>query len=209
MTARGCVSRIRPLALLLGGLIACGTAQAADRYDNVKIEPKTSVNFRFYDLDAATPAQLSSSLLRQAPLGQAGRRAVGRAIYKVDWQLDTSQRKGACYLYGVKVKTQVDVLVPNWLQLSKLNADAQERWNGFLGSMLEYEAWHKDLVLSTSERIGQGIADLPKAESCQLLRQQADALGRQELEDARQQVRRYQKETANGKHLGMSLPTGL
>ena len=73
---------------------------------------------RFYDLDAATPAQLTRSILRQAPVGQPGRRAVGRAIYKVAWQLDTSQRKGACYLFGVKVKTQVDVLVPNWLQLS-------------------------------------------------------------------------------------------
>ena len=209
MTACGGKSRIQPLALFLSGLLMCGALQAADHYDNVKIEPKTSVNFRFYDLDASTPAQLTNSILRQAPVGQQGRRAVGRAIYKVNWQLDTSQRKGACNLYGVKVSTQVDVLVPNWLQLSKLNANAQERWNGFLGSMLEYEAWHKDLVISTSERIGQGIAELPKEASCQLLRQQADALGRQELDEARQQVRRYQKETANGKHLGMSLPTGL
>lgn len=202
-------SRMGRFAMMMGGLLLVCEASAADAYQNVKVEPKTSVNFRFYNLDAANPAALNRSILKQAPVGNAGRHALGRAVYHVSWQLDTLQQKEMCQLYGVKVKTQVDVLVPNWLQLSQMNAATQERWNGFMGSMLEYEAWHKDLVLATSDKIGKEIADLPQNRSCQLLRQQADALGRDQLEAARQQVRRYHTETANGRHVGVSFPDDL
>ncbi len=194
------------LALLSQLTLQGANAEVPAHYKDVKVDPRVKVSVNFYSLDATDAAALPASIVRQAPLTPSGRRSIGKAIYKVNWQLDLNQQSDYCHLFGVRVQTAVEVQMPNWLQLSRLPAEAQGNWNRFLGAMLEYESRHKEIVVQASQAIGQGIAQLPVNPSCLALRQAADTLGRQQLEAARQQVRRYQTETGSGRHLGMTLP---
>lgn len=194
------------LALLSQLLVPGALAGMPAHYQDVLVDPDVKVSVNFYNLDAADAGALPASILRQAPMIPNGRRSIGKALYKVNWQLDLNQQPDYCHLFGVRVRTAVEVQMPNWLQLSRLPAEAQGSWNRFLGAMLEYESRHKEIVVQASRVIGEGIARLPVNPSCLALRQAADALGQRQLEATRQQVRRYQTETAGGQHLGMTLP---
>ena len=121
-------------------------------------------------------------------------------------KLDLNQQSDTCQLFGVHVLTKVNVVMPNWLQLSKLNESTQNNWNGFLSAMMEYEGRHKDIVKDAAQKIGDGIASLPVNSSCQALREQANAVGETQLEKAREQMRRYQSETGNGRYMGVAYP---
>ena len=188
-------------------LLATWEAQAADaHYQNVTVEPRTDVNFSFYDVKATDGKALRDHLLQVAPKTTAGHRAIGKAVYQVDWQLDLNQQSDTCQLFGVHVLTKVNVVMPNWLQLSKLNESTQNNWNGFLSAMMEYEGRHKEIVQEAAQKIGDGIAGLPVNGSCQALREQADAVGETQLEKAREQVRRYQSETGKGRYMGVAYP---
>lgn len=192
--------------LWLALCLVSGKSLAEMHYQDVRVEPSTSVNMAFYDVSADSPASLQASLLKGAPTVHGGRRALGRAIYQVDWQLDLAQRDDRCQLYAVRMSTKMNVLVPSWRQLGDMSEETQSAWNGFMGSMLEYESWHKELVQKTTQQIGTDIAKLPVNASCQALRREADAVGEQHLAEARQQVRRYRAETAGGRNLGLNYP---
>jgi len=198
--------RYRMITLMLS-LMATGlTPVAAESYKDVKISPQTEVKMHFYDVSAASGADLQQRLLRTAPTSSAGRRAIGKAIYQLSWQLDMSQQNEHCQLYGVKVTTKVELTMPNWLQLSSLGAETQSSWNGFLSAMQEYEGRHKSIVQIAAKEIGDGVASLPVNSSCQVLRTQADAIGYQALDAAREQAKRYQSETGKGRLMGVSYP---
>lgn len=181
-------------------------AWADSHYTDVKISPQTQVNMRFYDISASSGAALHEQLLQNAPHSSAGHRAVGKVTYQLDWQLDTSQLQSSCQLYSVKVTTKVEWVMPNWLQLSNLADNTQSSWNNFLGAMQEYEGRHKAIIQAAAKQIGSGIAGLPVEPNCQALKAAADEVGLQALEAARAQVKRYQLETANGRHMGVSMP---
>lgn len=189
-------------------LLLTSLAVAADEpgYSSVKVDPRMEVNFSFYDVSADDGQTLKQKLLEKAPVTTPGHRAIGKAVYQVNWQLEMNQQSDMCQLFGVRVSTQVKVVMPNWLQLSKLNNTAQNNWNGFLSAMMEYEGRHKELVQDAAKKIGDGIASLPVNSSCQSLREQADKVGLNELQQAREQVKRYQAETGRGRYLGVSYP---
>ena len=141
---------------LLGQLVVQGAiAEVPPNYTDVKIEPRVKVSVKFYDLDAADPAAIPASILRQAPVTPKGRRSIGKAIYSVNWRLDLNQQPDYCHLFGVRVQTDVEVLMPNWLQLSRMPAEAQGNWDRFLGAMLEYQSHHKEIVTQASQSIGE------------------------------------------------------
>ena len=197
--------RYRMITLMLSLMAAGLTPAAAESYKDVKITPQTEVKMHFYDVSAASGADLQQRLLRTAPTSSAGRRAIGKAIYQLSWQLDMSQSEH-CQLYGVKVTTKVELTMPNWLQLSSLAAETQSSWNGFLSAMQEYEGRHKSIVQNAAKQIGEGVAGLAVNSSCQVLRTQADAIGYQTLEAAREQAARYQSETGKGRLMGVAYP---
>jgi predicted secreted Zn-dependent protease len=194
------------ITLVASLMVASLSPVAAESYKDVKITPQTEVKMHFYDVSAATGEDLQQRLLRTAPTGNPGRRAIGKAIYQLSWQLDMNQQSDSCQLYGVKVTTKVDLTMPNWLQLSSLAAETQSSWNGFLSAMQEYEGRHKSIVQIAAKEIGDGVASLPVNSSCQVLRAQADAIGYQALDAAREQARRYQSETGGGRLMGVSYP---
>ncbi len=188
-------------------LLATLTVGASEPgYASVKVEPRMDVNFSFYDVSAEDGQTLKQQLLEKAPASTPGRRAIGKAVYQVNWQLEMNQQSDKCQLFGVKVSTKVKVVMPNWLQLSKLNNSAQNSWNGFLSAMMEYEGRHKEIVQDAVRKIGDGISTLPVNSSCQSLREQADKVGLNELQQARDQVKRYQAETGHGRYLGVNYP---
>ena len=191
---------------LLLVLVAWDLQAADEHYSGVKVEPRMDVNFSFYDVKANDGQGLREHLLQVAPKTTTGHRAIGKAVYQVDWKLDLNQQSDACQLFGVHVMTKVNVVMPNWLQLSKFNESTQNSWNGFLSAMMEYEGRHKDIVKDAAQKIGDGIANLPVNSSCQALREQANAVGETQLEKAREQVRRYQSETGNGRYMGVAYP---
>ncbi|MGL4207155.1 MAG: DUF922 domain-containing protein [Aeromonadaceae bacterium] len=189
-------------------LLLTSLAVVADEpgYSSVKVDPRMEVNFSFYDISAADGQTLKQKLLERAPVSTPGHRAIGKAVYQVNWQLDMNQQDNKCQLFGVKVSTKVKVIMPNWLQVSTLNSSAQNSWNGFLSAMMEYEGRHKEIVQDAARKIGDGISTLPVNSSCQNLREQADKLGLNELQQARDQVKRYQAETGHGRYLGVNYP---
>ena len=192
---------------LVSSLMAISlTPVAAESYKDVKISPSSEVSMHFYDVSAATGDELQPSLMRIAPKSSEGRRAIGKAIYQVSWQLDMNQQSNHCQLYGVKVVTKIELTMPNWLQLGALPAETQSIWNGFLSAMQEYEGRHKSIVQDAAKQIGDGVAGLAVNSSCQVLRTQADAIGYQTLEAAREQAARYQSETGKGRLMGVAYP---
>lgn len=203
----GLYSMRYPMITLVSGLVAMSlTPVAAESYKDVKVSPQNEVKMHFYDVSAASGEALQPSLLRSAPIATPGRRAIGKAIYQVSWQLDMSQQSDHCQLYGVKVITKIDVTMPNWLQLGSLSAETQSSWNSFLVAMQEYEGRHKTIVQDAAKQIGDGVAGLAVSDSCQALRTQADAIGYQTLDAARERALRYQSETGKGRLMGVSYP---
>ncbi len=178
----------------------------AENYTNVTVTPSTEVNMQFYDLNTQTGTSLQQQLQHSAPHGAPGRRAVGKAVYQLSWELDTTQRASVCQLYGVKIKTRIALTMPNWLQLASQPADQQGQWTHFLGTMQEYEGQHKGMVQSTASQLGQTLATLPVNASCQALQIEADQAGQSALQQLREQVQRYQQESGQGLSLGMKLP---
>ena len=178
----------------------------AENYTNVTITPSTEVNMQFYELNTPAGRSVQQQLLQAAPQGAPGRRAVGKAVYQLSWELDTSQRASVCQLYGVKVKTRIALTMPNWLQLATRPADQQGQWTSFLGAMQEYEGRHKGMVQEAASQLGQTLSALPVNPSCQALQSEADQAGAAALQQLRQQVQRYQQESGHGQSLGVKLP---
>ncbi|MFC3912449.1 DUF922 domain-containing protein [Pseudaeromonas sharmana] len=192
--------------LLVLGLAHGDMAWAADTYSNVKITPQSQISMHFYDIQADTAPGLKQQLMASAPQVAPGKRAIGKAVYQLSWQLDASQQPQGCQLYGVQVTTKVELILPNWLQLATMPADAQASWNTFLGAMQEYEGKHKAIIKQAALAIGDGLATLPVNTSCQALRVEADRLGEMKIREAQEQARRYQSETGNGRYMGVAYP---
>ncbi|MFQ2011767.1 DUF922 domain-containing protein [Aeromonas veronii] len=170
-----------------------------------QVVPESRINVRFYEVSAAQPDQLARAIAQSAPKVN-GKPVLGKASYKVDWQLDTEQLPGRCQLKRVTVTTHATVLLPRWRQSSEGSDRARQRWGRLLSSMFDYESRFKEMVLQGGNQVGGAIAALPGHADCQALRYAAWAAGSGELNKVKARVDDFQRQTGYGEQLGVHWP---
>ncbi|UDN24719.1 DUF922 domain-containing protein [Aeromonas veronii] len=170
-----------------------------------QVVPESRINVRFYEVSAAQPDQLARAIAQSAPKVN-GKPVLGKASYKVDWQLDTEQLPGRCQLKRVTVTTHATVLLPRWRQSSEGSDPARQRWGRLLSSMFDYESRFKEMVLQGGNQVGGAIAALPGHADCQALRYAAWAAGSGELNKVKARVDDFQRQTGYGEQLGVHWP---
>lgn len=170
-----------------------------------QVVPESRINVRFYEVNATSPDQLARSIAQGAPKVN-GKPVLGKASYKVDWQLETEQLQGTCQLRRVMVTTHATILLPRWNQSANGSDPARQRWGRLLSNMFDYESRLKEMVSQGANQVGGVIAALPVHADCQALRYAAWAAGSSELTRIQGRIDSFQRQTGYGKQLGVHWP---
>ena len=176
-------------------------------YHDVQIDEVVNRNTEFYDLNASNPDELRKAILENAPTNaDSGRHSISKMSYGVDWNLDTIQENGECKLLGVKVVTNITMLMPRWNGVANMGIDAQRAWSDYLSSVASYGERHNKIMEGVSRQIAERIRFVKKRALCSDLIADVNQIGTVMLSDARDRVKRYRSETGAGRQMGVRLP---
>ena len=136
-------------------------------YHDVQIDEVVNRNTEFYDLNASNPDELRKAILENAPTNaDSGRHSISKMSYGVDWNLDTIQENGECKLLGVKVVTNITMLMPRWNGVANMGIDAQRAWSDYLSSVASYGERHNKIMEGVSRQIAERIRFVKKRALC-------------------------------------------
>ncbi|WP_193004153.1 DUF922 domain-containing protein [Aeromonas simiae] len=181
--------------LLLGALPAQGAM----------VQSESSVQVNFYPITAATARQWLPALGIRAPLvGDV--RVLGKASYRLDWQLDLEPSAQGCRLRQVTTRLKGEVALPRWYELETASAHERRDWYALLGALADYEGAQRRLVQDGAWQIGYAIAALPTAVSCPALQEAAWQQGQQELKRVQKALNVQAEQSGHGRRFGAIWP---
>lgn len=135
----------------------------------VQAEVKTSLKTKYYNVSGRTPETLVKSIFKSAPALAQGKRALGSARLKFDWDIDAEQTNYKCQVNDLEVSLEILVTLPRWR--NEKGADPQLRafWRSFYGFVEKHENRHVTIAKQHATQLERMFNRVPAADNCKLL----------------------------------------
>lgn len=168
---------------------------------NIDLGPKPSgvsvdATMVYYDVNAATLAEIRTDMRRQGPRLQ-GRTwaAVTRWRYAWRWQYD--DRGIACEIRNVRVQLRATIEFPRWRPTAEPDSATLNWWQAMNTGLAEHERGHAQLAMKTAGEIVRRLEGL-RGGPCDALGMQANTVARNLLDQANRQQEEYDRRTQHG-----------
>lgn len=139
----------------------------------------------YYRIEGRTARELVAQMELLGPLGSVtGRRAAGYTDSEVAWGHAHEMREGACRLVDLDVSVTIVTTLPEWVRPRSGRSALTVQWKGFLASLRQHEATHRQHGLQSASAVQHAILAIPPQADCRRLEL---AIGRA----ARREIRRY------------------
>lgn len=179
--------RWRTAAVALAALGAAAGGQAA---------VSEQVEHRYYDVDQRPGDTLLSALNAASPVRDGGRTFHAYTAWNVRWQFRWNAAPGGtCRITSVATRLAVTMTMP---RLRATDALLAADFRRYYPALLLHEEGHRNLARGVAQEIDRRIEDLPPMERCTDLEREANRIGHELLEAARQREIEYDRNTRQG-----------
>lgn len=175
---RPLVSRSRQHLRRFGVLIAMGASQAlvcvaVEPGNVVVLSDDTAVVIHeresFYALDANGVTELRRQLAERGPLARLGHPAAALTRHSIVVEYVMAPTVAGCELADVKVRTEIEMQLPEWKPKRTPAAELSEQWLRVAEALREHESGHRDHGIWASHELLDRLQRLPAAADCRKL----------------------------------------
>lgn len=153
----------------------------------------------YYQVYGNTPSSIYDQIMACGPLFSGGTRYAAATSYQFNWGFQaTPTEAGNCRLDSVKVVVRSDILMPSWQKSANATAKAASYWSSSSKNLLNHELGHANITYKAAQSLYQQLLSLPSAESCDVIRAQANSLGNKARADTYQAQLAYDRATNHG-----------
>ncbi|WP_432453468.1 MULTISPECIES: DUF922 domain-containing protein [unclassified Agarivorans] len=158
----------------------------------------------YYDVNAGDLKQLRAQLMSEGPLKRGHHYSIS-GQYLFNWTPKVARRNARCESLSPELLLRAELIMPRWISQSKADFATQQSWISYIAAAQQYHQKIAWLIEQSAERFVQQTKGLSAA-GCQQLEALINAKGRAALANARQKIRTYQRQTAYGESLGLTIP---
>ena len=183
-----------------GALVVCASggsslAQTLPRGVTLRL------NEEFYGFRANNAGDISEALIRFGPeLGGERVPAVTRQELKWDYQL--AGTNDVCRLQSAKVRLDITMVLPEWLDAESGPEPLQARWREFEEAVRKHEDGHVRLFIEGARDLLRRIQRV-QAGTCETVELEVDEQGRISMEHFGERQSQYDRDTRGGQTQGV------
>jgi predicted secreted Zn-dependent protease len=192
--------RCRTAGVALAALAGLGAAATGHAGVSEQVE------HRYYDVAQRPGEPLLSALNTASPVREGSRTLHAHTAWNVRWQFRWNAAPGGtCRITSVATRLAVTMTLP---RLRSTDALAAADFKRYYPALLRHEEGHRTLARGVAQEIDHRIETLPPMERCADLEREANRLGHDLVEDARQREIEYDRSTRHGCTQGACLTPG-
>ncbi len=170
------------IATLLGTI---GVADVTCSPPGIQVEDRVE----YYRIEGRTARELAAQMELFGPVGSVtGRRAAGYTESELVWEHSHEMREGACRLNYLDVGVTIVTTLPEWVPPKRGRSVLAKQWRGFMASLREHEAMHRQHGLQAAAAVLQSILAISLHAHCK-------DLERAIYRAARREIRRFAAES--------------
>lgn len=161
---------------------------------------QVAVSFResFYQIEGATPRQLTRALNEKGPLSHgSGSRAFGQTRFELRYRYEPSPWSDGCRAAGASVEVELVTTLPAWSGRDRAAPVLRADWDLFIGRLRAHEHGHRRIAVELGERLLERLQAL-RASDCRVLRVAVRRLERAFVSAADLEHRAWDQETRHG-----------
>jgi predicted secreted Zn-dependent protease len=160
-------------------LAACAHAAAVEAPDHPAFTGVPKLTFKTYAVSGSTAEEIRQSLIARRPRDpQDGQAVDALSGYTINWAIPFTDA-GRCELKQAQLSFRGEILLPALADRSRVAPDVLARWDAFVASLEEHEAWHIRYAWGHVDDVRRAIRSSSCAEA-----EQAAAAKLQEIAEA-------------------------
>lgn len=163
---------------------------------NVSAEVNEEIEETYYDVEHEEGDSLSQSITAASPI-EGGFH--GYTKWNVKWRYNWQYDDEECWITNVTVDYSATITLP---ELYTDDPKAQRRFDKYMVSLREHEEGHVDNGRAAAEEIEEAILNMDARPTCEMLKQDANALGHSIVKRGNRADKEYDRVTGHGRTQG-------
>ncbi len=137
----------------------------------------------YFDIKGDTADELDAALNERGPLAMgSGSHHPGATKIRFGGNATYSEANGRCYISGVKVTVDTEIMLPRWRDRRHANKQLSLIWDTLEADIRRHENRHVEIARQHARQMERQILSLPSASNCDALQEKANAITERETE---------------------------
>lgn len=179
---------------------------AAQNQTSTAVQPGVRVNisYQYYTVDGTSVREIARSLQDNGPRSDESL-FYATTTSQTGFSYRRVERGAYCKLENVGVRTDVVMLLPQWVRRDESPERLRRAWDSFLDKLITHEGEHYRIVDESTTRLYQALTGM-RADDCAMLDSQAKATIEEISGQQTELNLRFDKETGHGMDDGAVWP---
>lgn len=137
----------------------------------------------YFDIKGSTADELDAALNQSGPLAMgSSSHHPGATKIRFGGNATYSEENGRCYISGVKVTVDTEIILPRWRDRRHANKQLSMIWDTLAADIRRHENRHVEIARQHARQMEQQILSLPSASDCDALQEKANEVTARETE---------------------------
>ncbi len=137
----------------------------------------------YFDIKGNTADELDTALNERGPLAMgSSSHHPGATKIRFGGNATYSEASGRCYISGVKVTVDTEIILPRWRDRRHANKQLSLIWDALEADIRRHENRHVEIARQHARQMERQILSLPSAGNCDALQEKANAITERETE---------------------------
>ena len=169
-------------------LLYCGSYGVADA------EVVARKHFSYFDIKGDTADALDAALNARGPVTMgASSHHPGATKIRFGGNATYTQRNGRCYIDGVKITVDIDIILPRWRDRRNASRQLSQIWDTLSADIKRHEERHAEIAREHAREMEKAILALPPQDDCDTLQDKANAATMQQTQFHDEDQARFDK----------------
>lgn len=165
---------------------------------------RVNISYQYYPVKGNTINEIAASLQKNGPRSENSL-FYATTTSQTGFSYRRVERGAHCKLENVGVRTDVVMLLPQWVDRSESPERLKRAWDEFLDNLITHEGEHYRIVDESTTRLYQALTGM-RADNCALLDSQAKATVEEISGQQTELNHRFDQETGHGMDDGAVWP---
>ncbi len=163
--------------------ISCALLLALCMPGMVHAEVIARKSISYFDIMGSTADELDTALNQRGPLAMgSSSHHPGATRIRFGGSATYSEADGRCYISGVKVTVDTEIILPRWRDRRHANKQLSVIWDTLAADIRRHENRHVEIARQHAREMERQILSLPSAKDCDALQEKANEVTARETE---------------------------
>ncbi len=163
--------------------ISCALLLALCMPGMVHAEVIARKSISYFDIMGSTADELDAALNQRGPLAMgSSSHHPGATRIRFGGSATYSEADGRCYISGVKVTVDTEIILPRWRDRRHANKQLSVIWDTLAADIRRHENRHVEIARQHAREMERQILSLPSAKDCDALQEKANEVTARETE---------------------------